>query len=696
MRKLVHLTLFLFVTLTTAKAADKYWVGNNDNFQQNGNWSLTPGGPGGAGSPGANDVAVFDIASNGFSSLVTINGGQTFQGIRIAGFEGIIVLTGNGNKNLTGFLSTGLLSSIVMSSGIMQVQGTLNASGDINMTGGIIQLGNSSTTTLNGSLIVDFDNGAILQGNTPVVGQTGSTVIFNNERATPALVIGNGSGTTGINLYNVTINNIAPGSDETLISFSDVMQVRGTLTLQNGRVNGLGVGSTVGKIRAIGNIVAGAGFLPSNAQLEFAGNTNQTVTFNAAVQGNWNGNILFNKSGNPTGTVTLNSPILFDQLGQTVTFTSGVVNTTQTNLMIFTDGVTAIGQSNSSYVDGPVQKSGISGFTFPVGDAGFWGGISISGATTFESPFASSVTHVAQYFRVNPDLAGYPHTSLSPFAIANNFKVSECEYWNMQRTAGTADPVIWLSFDNARSCGITAPNNLAVMAWIPPLTSYWEATGGVFTGSPVNFRRSIGPVNFISGIYTLGTNNPIANPLPVRWLSFTGRYFNAAVELNWSTSLEQNNDMFTVERSSDGINYSAIGTVKGKGNASTTSVYNFVDPRPLSGTGHYRIKQTDRDGKISYSDVIRVSSSSPSMRGLRLFPNPAAGNIPLTLENSSWTNKKVNVTIFNAVGGIVYQDQVTFGADGRSKVNISSLQKGSYFVSTFLNGEKQTMPFLVQ
>ena len=736
MRKLVHLTLLVLLSTATAKAADKYWVGINDNFQQNNNWSLTPGGPGGAGSPGANDVAVFDIASNGFNSIVTINGGQNLQGIRIDGYEGIIVLTTNGTKNLTGFLSSGLPTSIQMNSGIVQIQGTLNATGSIVMAnggilqsqsilnvggsiiltgGGTISLGNNSTTTLNGNLTVDFDNGSVLNGNTPIVGQTGSTFIFNNNGLTPALVLGNASGTTGINLYNVIINNIAPGNDETLVSTSDIMQVRGTLTLQNGRVNGLGIGNSIGKIRALGNIVATAGFLPSNAQLELGGSTNQTLTFDASVQSNWDGNIIINKTGTPTGSVTLNSTIFLDQNGQTVTFTRGLVNTgtTATGILLqFGDGVTVSGANNSSYVTGRVSKTGTSAFTFPIGDAGFYAPLHI-GDDNFADAFEEVRTYHALYRRQNPQLT-WPNTNQPP--VFGNppqpYHLSEQEYFILDFVSQfpgfpppdfpnpTEQPSLWLSYENNRSGGLTSPTQVAPFAW---LTNRWENLSNQppipETVDGITYIRSNVRAFSVADnnpVFTFGTNNPIANPLPVSWLNFTGRYVNNVVELSWSTAMEQNNDFFTVERSADGIQYTAIGTVKGNGTTSSVSVYNFTDAQPLSGTAHYRIKQTDLDRKYAYSDVIRVNPGAVALKGLRLYPNPAVASVPLTLENSNWRNQKVNVTIYNAIGAIVRQEQVNFGADGRNRISTSGLQKGSYFVNVYYNGEKQTLPFVIQ
>ena len=40
--------------------ANKYWVGMTDEWFDTVNWSLTPGGTGGAGIPTKEDIAIFD------------------------------------------------------------------------------------------------------------------------------------------------------------------------------------------------------------------------------------------------------------------------------------------------------------------------------------------------------------------------------------------------------------------------------------------------------------------------------------------------------------------------------------------------------------------------------------------------------------------------------------------------------------
>ena len=100
--------------------------------------------------------------------------------------------------------------------------------------------------------------------------------------------------------------------------------------------------------------------------------------------------------------------------------------------------------------------------------------------------------------------------------------------------------------------------------------------------------------------------------------------------------------------------------------------------------------------QANVASANKISNNEVALKGIRLFPNPVSGNMPLTIENGNWSNKKVTITIYNAVGGIVRQEQITFGSDSRAKINVESLQKGSYFITTSINNERQTMQFFIQ
>lgn len=547
--------------------------------------------------------------------------------------------------------------------------------------------GTISATNGNMTFFSNFNNSGTFIGNT-------GTVTFGGALNTTYSV-----GTTAQNgtttFYNVVLNRTA--SSSLLIELGDRLTASNNLTIQNGHFTVPGGSITNEAFVQVGGnleVLAGASTMPPSIHLEFGGPNPQTVSFAAGTSGHFNGNISLVKSA--PGPITLNTPIVLDAASQLVTFTGGVVNTTNVNTINFAgNGAVATGGNASSHVDGPILRTGSTAFTFPTGDAGFYGPIHISGAG-FNSNI-SNATYIAQYVRSSPDPL-YPIDQLSP-TNPPDLKISELEYWILDQQGPTvAGPRIWLSYSG--NSGVTDPTTIGVTQWDNP--GFWQliGNGGLQNVAGASYVASastnVSNVSSANPVFTLSTIDPIANPLPVTWLSFTGRYFNGSVDLNWSTSLEVNNEEYTIERSADGQNFTAIGNVPGVGNTTSISRYSFKDTNPLSGSAYYRIKQTDRDGKFSYSDVIRVSNNEVALKGIRLFPNPVSGNMPLTIENGNWSNKKVTITIYNAVGGIVRQEQITFGSDSRAKINVESLQKGSYFITTSINNERQTMQFFIQ
>ena len=83
-------------------------------------------------------------------------------------------------------------------------------------------------------------------------------------------------------------------------------------------------------------------------------------------------------------------------------------------------------------------------------------------------------------------------------------------------------------------------------------------------------------------------------------LNFEAAHSGHKIVLKWSTGIEKNNDYFTIERSSDGANYTEIGKTEGTGNTLEKSDYKFTDKHPLDGKNYYRLKHTDKNGNAEY------------------------------------------------------------------------------------------------
>jgi|GEM_PF-1145921 len=160
-------------------------------------------------------------------------------------------------------------------------------------------------------------------------------------------------------------------------------------------------------------------------------------------------------------------------------------------------------------------------------------------------------------------------------------------------------------------------------------------------------------------------------PLPIKLLYFKGKTINESNLLEWTTTSEINNDYFTIEKSTDAVNFSNIGTVSGAGNSNINIDYSFVDDNLTNSTNYYRLKQTDFDGKYSYSNIVVLSND--------LSNNVVYNNTTNQLEIGDIKNGTVN--IYNLQGQVV--KSITAN---NSTVSIN-LSKGMYLIAVQTENE---------
>lgn len=295
-------------------------------------------------------------------------------------------------------------------------------------------------------------------------------------------------------------------------------------------------------------------------------------------------------------------------------------------------------------VTGPVMKTGNDAFSFPVGAVTASG--VLSRPITMSAPGWPSEIFTAQYYYTNSDPL-YSHAN-RPSILA----LSECEYWNLNRTSGFSDVFVTLSFWNfaAPSCQVVVPSELAVCHYYTPGTTwlnFWQSSNT--NNSGLGTVTSSSPVTAY-GIYTLGSST-INNPLPVELVNFTAEAGLNHVDLHWSTASETNNDYFVVERSQDGVEIESLDTINGNGTTSEMHEYTSVDESPHEGLSYYRIKQVDFNGDFTYSEWRSVDMQP--LNNINMYPNPSDGEIHFSLPGESditWT-----LTIFNLAGQIAVE-----------------------------------------
>jgi hypothetical protein len=178
-------------------------------------------------------------------------------------------------------------------------------------------------------------------------------------------------------------------------------------------------------------------------------------------------------------------------------------------------------------------------------------------------------------------------------------------------------------------------------------------TTGVPTiaGNRITFTLPVS--NLTSGwYYTLGTLDYINSPLPVELLFFHASPAHNAVDLNWATLTETNNNYFTIERSADAREFEWVGKVNGAGNSSEQLNYKLKDINPLPGLSYYRLKQTDFNGKTTIYDPVSVTFSSNAY--FTVYPNPSHGNDLAIKMGNTFQGKEVLVVLYDMNGRQIY------------------------------------------
>ncbi|MBK8981900.1 MAG: VCBS repeat-containing protein [Ignavibacteria bacterium] len=139
------------------------------------------------------------------------------------------------------------------------------------------------------------------------------------------------------------------------------------------------------------------------------------------------------------------------------------------------------------------------------------------------------------------------------------------------------------------------------------------------------------------------------SPLPVELSSFISIVISNSVKLNWSSSSEQNNSGFEIQRSTvkneSSAAWTKIGFTEGQGNSNSSADYSFEDKNLTSGKYKYRLKQIDFNGGYEYfmltgEVVIGIPSSTELMQN---YPNPfnPVTNISYRLSESGFVTLKI-------------------------------------------------------
>src|SRR5262249_37923764 len=106
--------------------------------------------------------------------------------------------------------------------------------------------------------------------------------------------------------------------------------------------------------------------------------------------------------------------------------------------------------------------------------------------------------------------------------------------------------------------------------------------------------------------------------------------------------------------------------------------YHAVDENPLFGITLYRLKQTDFDGKYSYSNLVPVNiKSDQSIRIISLTGDEYSNSIHYFILTPT---NLVNIEITDMLGNLVFRKN---DADNSGAIDLSGVAHGMYLFRAF-------------
>lgn len=418
----------------------------------------------------------------------------------------------------------------------------------------------------------------------------------------------------------------------------------------------------------------------SGADYEFAGNA--TGVFTTSPTANTIRNLIVNNSG---GTVTMSQPL---SVTGALQLNNGILVSSMANLLTINDDATASAgnYSPASFVEGPLRKIGNDAFTFPVGKLGVYAPASIS------APGAVNAEYRAEYFRSAPP----NRTNITAPGLV---KVSLCEYWDIEEV-GPGSPTVdvslsWSGFSPCNAAAYVTDLASLTVAHFDGVNWNSHSNSGGFGGTAIQGNVTRNSVSTFS-IFTLGSTSAISNPLSVKFTAVKAYTSGNLNIVEWTNQSEAGVLGYSVEKSTDGIQFTALSEVAARSNAATREVYNQHDLQPGIKT-YYRIKATELSGEVSYSPVVKVVRGESGSTAFSIYPNPVQGK-QFTLQYKGQTREPIRLQLISSSGQIVYSNHwIHPGGQASQTVELPlSLSKGMYYLQLNGNNRSESRPVMIQ
>ncbi len=673
----------------------------------------------------------FNSSAAIFDGVVTVNNSGTGSNfVRFQNGTGTFTFNGKVYLNNT---ATGAASVIRMNS---SGPGIYNQDIEVSSTAGtgVIFGFSTGTATLNSGKLVKIGTAGFSAGTLQLsrITQTGSSAHSYTLTGTALLAVSNSS-------FQAPVSFTAPQITIASNTFNGSVRIEKTGATDNTSTGGNTFNDTTNIINSSANALrlanttaddynslvtftqTGTGVLdPANNaastfanHIIFAGNrvitTGSGGTSGAMV---FDGNIAQSIQGNSTyapvitrlsmsstaeGSLTLQVPVSIPASGR-LTLTSGILNTSATNLITAGNAATVDLGSSTSFINGPFHYQMAAAATrtlnFPVGKDGRY------------RPFELTVVHnAATAYTYASEMIHESAKALGKTLPATITAVSDINYWRINRlltstmvaSSANLSGNQTIKFYYSDGDAVTDADDLRIVKNTTAAPNSWIDIGGVGTGVENGTITSTSDPSAFNSFsdFALGNHIGGGNALPVKLISMEAAAVKSAIDVEWVTATEIDNKGFEVERSIDGKSFEKIGWVDGNGSTTEKIAYKFQDKEVKPNViYYYRLNQIDFDGKNERSPiasaVIKNEEAGKAAEGgiswSRFIPNPASSTAHLVI--NSTLEGAADISIFDMNGTQVHSSKsnVFHGVNDLS-MDLNELSSGNYMAVIRFSGQ---------
>ena len=186
----------------------------------------------------------------------------------------------------------------------------------------------------------------------------------------------------------------------------------------------------------------------------------------------------------------------------------------------------------------------------------------------------------------------------------------------------------------------------------------------------------------------------LSNTLPLTFILLNVQQKNGKIGLKWIVNNEENTQSYLIEKSTNGLQFTAIGSVAADVNKA--HIYYWENNFTSTSISYFRVKSIDKNGSSYYSPTVTIAKK-PLSEGIGIFPNMVEGStIRLLFNNQPAGNYSIRLIGYS---GQQFFKKTLIVSNGFQVNNLDipfDCYKGNYLLEIINpTDERQLLPLVV-